>query len=659
MAGISAPGVGSNLDVNGIVSQLMAVERRPLIQLNQRETSLQSKLSAFGQFKGALSTLKDSVSVLASANRLQTRTASVSDSTALAAAVTGNATPASYVVRVDQLASAHKLASTGFASSANPVGSGTLTIELGMFNTSTGRFEPDPGRTASEVTISPSGNTLADVRDAINAAGAGVTANIINDGFNNGARLVISTNQTGSNSSVRILVDDDDGVDSDGTGLSALAFDPAQLSGQGRNLFEATAAKDALVSIDGISVRSATNSITNALPGLAITLFSGSEGKTTSLTVGRDTAAATKAVEGFVKAYNDFTTLARDLSAADPATRRIGPLAGDGAVRSVTTQIRSIFSQQIGGTETLSKVGITFGADGKLSINSDQLKNAIENRFDDVLRVFASVGQASDSQIRFAGSSNKSSEGQFPVSVQSLSAPGSVVGSNTPELTISQGVNDTVSLTVDGRAVVATLSAGTYNSAESLAAELQSRVNAGLGNGGSSVVVTASAGRVELRSASWGTASTVQIIGGNGATALFGIAPVTTEGRDIAGSINGEAAFGKGQTLTAPPGNSADGLAITVSGGALGLRGTVTFSRGYADRLSRMIDDFLGTEGAVQARVNGISESIRGLDRQQESVQRRLAAIEQRYRAQFTALDGKLGSLNTTSSFLQRFNNQA
>jgi flagellar hook-associated protein 2 len=480
----------------------------------------------------------------------------------------------------------------------------------------------------------------------------------VNDGSSNGARLVISSNQTGSNNSIRILVDDGDGVNTDGAGLSRLAFDPAQPSGQGRNLSMTAAARDALVSINGISVRSATNAISDALPGVTLTLLPGSEGKTTTLSVGRDTATTTKSIEGFVKAYNDFTTLAKDLSAADPTTRQIGPLAGDGAVRNVTAQLRSILNQQIGGTDTLSKIGITFGSEGKLSINNEQLKNAIDNRFDDIVKLFAPVGQASDSQIRFVGAGNKSAEGQFQVSVQSLAAQGQVIGSNAPELMISQGVNDTVSFTVDGRAVTATLSTGTYGSIESLALELQSRLNAGLSSTGSAVIATANGGRIELRSASWGAASTIQVTGGNGATALFGATPVSTSGRDVEGTLNSEAAIGKGQTLIAASGNQADGLAVRVSGGTLGPRGTVTLSRGYADRLSRMIDDFLGSDGAVQARVNGISESIRGLDRQQEAVQRRLAAIEQRYRAQFTALDSKLGSLNTTSSFLQRFNNQ-
>jgi flagellar hook-associated protein 2 len=148
-------------------------------------------------------------------------------------------------------------------------------------------------------------------------------------------------------------------------------------------------------------------------------------------------------------------------------------------------------------------------------------------------------------------------------------------------------------------------------------------------------------------------------MGGNGAASLLGSDPLQSAGQDVAGTIGATGAMGAGQRLTGAAGTPAEGLSLSVNGGVLGARGNLTFSRGYGDQLGRLIDGFLGTEGAVQNRMNGLTESIRGSDRQQEAVQRRLEMIERRYRAQFTSLDATLGGLNSTSAFLQRFNSQS
>jgi flagellar hook-associated protein 2 len=123
---------------------------------------------------------------------------------------------------------------------------------------------------------------------------------------------------------------------------------------------------------------------------------------------------------------------------------------------------------------------------------------------------------------------------------------------------------------------------------------------------------------------------------------------------DVAGSIDGVAATGTGQVLAAAEGGAAEGLRLTISGGALGARGAVEFSRGYAERLSILASDFLATEGVIASRVDGLNASIKDIDRRQEGFNRRLGMVEARYRAQFTALDTMLASLTQTSQFLQQ-----
>jgi flagellar hook-associated protein 2 len=154
-----------------------------------------------------------------------------------------------------------------------------------------------------------------------------------------------------------------------------------------------------------------------------------------------------------------------------------------------------------------------------------------------------------------------------------------------------------------------------------------------------------------LTSKRYGSASTLSVAG-SAAAALFGAAPGSTAGVDVAGTIGGFAATGSGQRLTAASGSPATGLMLEISGGSLGGRGTVSFARGYAARLDGLLQGVLGTDGAIASRTSGITATIRDLDRQRDVLDRRLAQIEQRYRSQFTALDRLISSMTATSAFL-------
>ncbi len=201
-----------------------------------------------------------------------------------------------------------------------------------------------------------------------------------------------------------------------------------------------------------------------------------------------------------------------------------------------------------------------------------------------------------------------------------------------------------------------TLAAGTYGSTDALAAEVQSKLNgaASLTTAGISVLVSQSAGMLSITSAQYGSNSRIGLSGGNGASNLMGAAPVITAGVDVAGTINGAAATGSGQMLTAAAGQAAEGLRLAINGGSPGARGTVNFSRGYADQLNKLATSLVATDGIISGRVDGINTSIKDIDRRQDDFNQRLTAVEARYRAQFSALDTMLSSLNQTSQFLQQ-----
>ncbi len=203
-----------------------------------------------------------------------------------------------------------------------------------------------------------------------------------------------------------------------------------------------------------------------------------------------------------------------------------------------------------------------------------------------------------------------------------------------------------------------TLTQKTYGSAAELAAEVQSKINgtAAFSTAGSAVAVTESAGLLSIVSNKYGSASSAAITGGNGQANLNFVTtgPSVLTGLDVAGTINGLPATGNGQVLTSSTGSNSAGLALTVAGGALGARGTVNYSQGYAFQFEQLTSSILGTTGSLLARTDGLSASIKGLTKTQQALTARLDVVEKRYRAQFSALDLTISKMNTTSTFLSQ-----
>jgi flagellar hook-associated protein 2 len=659
---ISAAGVGSNLDVDGIVSQLMAVEKQPLAIMAKTEADYKAKLSAYGTLKGALSSLQTAMQGLADGTKFQSGTTSVGDTSILTATANGSngkAVPGSYTVEVEKLAQQQKVRSDGFASTSSVVGSGSLTIQFGSYDSGANTFTLNGAKAAQMVTIDPSSNTLSGVRDSINAANIGVSATIVNDGTDN--KLVLTSKDTGAANSIRITASDDDGLGLDASGLSRLAFDPTAAAGSGKNLTQVQGAQDAKLLVDGIAISKSSNTITDAIEGVTLNLLKTNDGSPTTLGVSHDSAGINTAVETFVQAYNSINQTLSDLSSYNAAAKKGGVLQGDSAALSIQTRIRATLSGVVGnmggtgpGLSSLSQVGVSFQKDGSLALNSTKLQAALENNFDDIAGLFAAGAKSSDGLIGYTDATSKTVAGNYVVSITQLAAQGGLTGSQAAGLVITAGVNDQLNILVDGVAASITLAAGNYASANALAAEVQTKLNGtgALAAEGSSVVVSQSSGILNITSARYGSTSNVSITGGSGAANLIGAAPVSTQGADVAGTINGVAATGIGQTLAAAAGNASEGLRLTINGGALGARGTVNFSRGYADQLNTLAADFLTSDGVIAGRTEGLNASIKNIDQRQDNFNQRLVTIEARYRAQFTALDTMLSSLNQSSAFL-------
>ena len=548
---ISSAGIGSGLDVNSIVTGLMRAEKRPLNLVTQQKTDYQAQVSAYGTLKSALSTFQTSVSALSTASKFNAQTVTSANTSVFTATANGSATIGDYAVTVTQLAKSQKLASTGFANTSDVVGTGVLTISFGDYVPASvvplvsESFTANAAKSDVTITIDSSNNTLAGVRDAINASNSSVIASIVNNGTSN--QLVITSKDTGEVNSLKISVVDTDLNNTNAVGLSQLAYDP--LAAGIKNMAKVQTEQNALLNVDGIDVVKASNTVSDVVSGVTLSLLAPSGVNSVNLSVASNQDSVKESVTAFVDAYNKLDTTLRNLTKYDATGKSSGVLLGDSTARSMISQIKAVMTKTIasGGTLTsLSQIGVGFQRDGQLGLDKTKLSAAITSNFSDIAALFTKSAKATDAQITYSGSSSKTQAGVYSV-------------------------------------IVSQLGSGSVNAA---------------------------------------------------------------------GTINGVVATGNGTNLIGATGDASEGLNIKIAGGALGARGTVNFTIGYASQLDTIITNLLSDTGILASRTEGIATSITRLDKQADAINIRLIAIEARYRAQFTKLDTMLSSMSTTSSFL-------
>jgi flagellar hook-associated protein 2 len=369
MAGITAAGIGSGLDINGLVTQLVSAERQPQTnRLNSAQEQVQAQLSAMGTYRSALSAMQTSLKALADGSVFTKQAVASADATVLTATADGTAVSGTYAVEVMSLAHAHKLGSQAYASSSTAIGTGTLTIAVGADSFS--------------INITSGSDSVSAIRDAINAAtdNTGVRATVINS--TDGAHLVLTSTATGVDKALRVTTSGGDG------GLADLVYDP----GVTTTLSELQPATNGQVRVDGYLFESSTNSISGAVEGVTINLAKEQPGGSVNLTVSADTKAITDAVTGFVSSYNALTATIATVTAYNPTTKQAAALMGDPALQSASQQLRRIVGGQvtgIGAIDTLAAIGITSKVDGTLALDSTKFNTAVADDLSSVKALFS------------------------------------------------------------------------------------------------------------------------------------------------------------------------------------------------------------------------------------------------------------------------------
>ena len=369
--GISSTGIGSGLDVNTIVTQLMNAERGPVSLLQTKQSANHAKLSAFGSLKSAVSTFQNALKALNSSS-LGARAASSSTAGTLGVSASSDAVAGTYAIQVNNLAMQNKLASAGDTDVNAPLGAGTMSIQVG-------------GKPA---VIIPSDNySLRGLSDAINAANAGVRAAIVNDGTSN--RLIITAIDSGAAHTIKITATNAASATPEAPGLAKFQYPPADpLANPQPGMSQPQAALDAEFTIDNILFKKPSNTVTDAINGVTLNLL---QPGSSNVAVKLDKAAAKTAVTVFVDAYNKLNSTIKSITAYNATTKSGAVLNGESGASGILTALRKQMTAPGGGggLASLTNIGVSFQRDGTLAADDVKLTKALDTNFAAVTALFA------------------------------------------------------------------------------------------------------------------------------------------------------------------------------------------------------------------------------------------------------------------------------
>ncbi|MDC7859524.1 flagellar filament capping protein FliD [Pantoea ananatis] len=383
MASISSLGAGTNLDLNTLYNSLETAEQTKLTPITKQQSSYNAQLTAWGVVKTGLSKFQTAAAALQNASTIAA-TKVTSTNTAFTATLASKASAGNYSVEVSQLASAQSLLSKAATSKDTDLGDQSLASRTITISQS-GQKSP------LTVTLTKDQTSLADIRDAINKQQGSVNASIIKADDNT---YYLSLTARDSGTANAMTVSSNDG--------SLSQYINYSQGGSSNAMTEQVAAKDAQLKINGVSITRSSNTITDAPEGVTLNLTKTTAANTPeTLTVATDNQPMTAAIQAYVDAYNSLqTTIGNQtkytaVKAGESQSTGNGDLLGDNTLRNIQTSLRSqLSSPQSGGKlTTLSQLGITQDVNGKLTVDSTKLNNALTNQPTDVLNFLTGDGK--------------------------------------------------------------------------------------------------------------------------------------------------------------------------------------------------------------------------------------------------------------------------
>jgi len=562
---LTSSGLGSGLDVTGIVSKLMAIERQPIGAIDGKIGVIDAKLTAYGTLKGTLSSFQTAVQTLTTTSTFNATTATVADTAQFSATSSSTAALGTYDVRVQQLAKAQKLQSVAFTNLTDSVGTGSLTFDFGTYTT-TGdvtSFAENTDKNSVTVSIPSGSDSLSAVANAINSARVGVSASVINDGTS--YYLAFSSSDPGADNALRITVDDDDGNDTNAAGLSRLAYNKASGYANGS------------LSYTGLSLNVAAASNNNqfniAVDGGAVTTITLDDNTYTSANI----VAAMQAKIDAVPALNGTVSVQLDAS----------------------NQLK-LYSKTSGGYSAISLTPVAANSGLETLFGTTTTSEATARRLTQTVAPQDAIIWVDNVQITKSTNTITDAISGITLSLteESATATTLTVAGDTSKL--KTGIETFVTEYNKVSALLTDLLAYDVSTGEAGALQGESTVRGGLS--------VSSLSDLGVETKKDGTLSIDS----------------TTLDDMLADATNDFSDFFVGSTA-AP---------------------------GMAASLDDTLDAMLNSGGLLSAKTDGLNQTISEYDDRKAALEVRMAAIENRYRTQFTNLDALIASMNSTSQYL-------
>jgi flagellar hook-associated protein 2 len=755
----SSLGLISGINYQELVSKLILLERRPVTLLQNRKVGIQEKMGALDALSVKLSSLKAAAETLDDESMFNTRSVSVTTSgtdTYLTATTSSSAAVGSYTVYVDQLAQAHKIASQGWADENS-----TPILDSGSYP-SGGNFSFKIGDSGAVTDIQiTTTTTLQELRDMINAADAGVTATILNDGTDtNPYRLILTSDTTGASNDVQIttnvtqldftnkLIEEatadatnsgtytgtvtsnttedyegtanttyiietmtagavgdagparykystDGGITWDDNSGSGFKFYTGSLikigstdgtngTGNAENVkveftdsgtmtvgdtfrvdvFNPTfdEAQDAVIRVDTLTLVKDSNTISDVIDGVTLSLIKADTSEENTVTVSQgDVSSAKSNIESFVSTYNTVMADLYNVFYYDPDNPTDNPLRGDYTVRGIQASLKDIVVNNIPGLTgdytSLYQIGISADTTGQLSIDDDELSDALDEDPLSVMKLFIDYGTPTDSTIKYESKTSATNAGTYSIYVYTPPAQATyessvVIGSGG----ITADETLTFTFTDEATEVVPTVTAFTVNlSSGDTINTILSKLNSKFNTEEVGLVATNNGGKVKITSTDYGDDMKFTVVSDQAAANQTGVGTtmLTKTGTDVTGTINGHAAYGDGKYLTGATGFEEEGLKISTTTTTAGGKGYIYVSSGVAAQLSTQLNNVTDPdEGTIAYRNDAYQDMIDDIDDQIEIKEERLLDMEEMLRKQFVNLEVLLSSLQVQADYL-------
>jgi len=352
---------GTGFDVSSTVTSILAIQQGIETPWKSQLTSLEAQNTAFTTIGTDLATLATSLQSLTDADGVTAEKEGASSDTSVLtlSSASTEAAAGTHSIEVSQLAQTSSVYSSAVTNASDTL-SGSLSIQVGS-------------GTAQTVTVGSTSNTLASLAAAINSADIGVAASIITD--TTGSRLSLVSSTSGSAGQLTVTSNLTDAT------TAASVTTQAGLSGQ-----------DAELTVDGVAITSASNTVSTAIPGVTFQLL-GTSSSAVQVQITNDTADISSAMNSFVTAYN---AVVKDLTTQEgnDSSGNAEPLYGNPTVSLMQTQLSEALlgGAASGAVSSITQLGVTVNDDGTLTYSDSGMQSMLDSNFNDVVGFLQNTG---------------------------------------------------------------------------------------------------------------------------------------------------------------------------------------------------------------------------------------------------------------------------